>query len=218
LSIDSLVDILRDVSEISVKPKSAWHPTADSFARFLAFLDNGKDTNGESYLEMQRRLVGYFTRKGCVTPEELADETLNRVSRRLDEEGSIEVDAPAHYCYITARFVFLEHLRATQTSNVTVDEARSAVDRRGYYSSEEYESERKEKMLECLDECASRLAKGNRDLIFKYYFGNARAKIRNRSSMAHELGISVNALSIKAYRIRRTLEACVGKCAGEGVK
>ncbi len=206
------------MAEISVKQasKTAWRPTADSFRRFLAFLDNGIESNGGSYIEMQRRLSGYFARKGCVAPEELADETLNRVSRRLDEEGSIDIDTPAHYCYITARFVFLEQVRAAGKSNVPVDEARLTIDRQAQQStSGTDELEKKEKMLECLDECTSKLETRNRDLILGYYFGNERVKIRNRASMAEKLGVSINALSIRACRIRRTLESCVGKCAEE---
>lgn len=205
------------MAEISVKQasKSSWSPTADSFRRFLVFLDNGTESNGASYIEMQRRLVGYFARKGCAAPEELADETLNRVLRRLDEEGSIDVDTPAHYCYITARFVFLEQTRSVRLNNV--DEV--TIDRRARLNTTDTdELQKKEKMLECLDECTSKLDDRNRDLILGYYFGNERVKIRNRASMAENLGISLNALSIRACRIRRTLESCVGKCAATEMK
>jgi hypothetical protein len=54
---------------------------------------------------MRRRLVQYFDRKNCLRPDELADETLNRVARRLEEKGGITDTPPARYCYILARFV-----------------------------------------------------------------------------------------------------------------
>src|SRR6202021_4073757 len=60
---------------------------------------------------MARRVVCYFGHKQCVAADDLADETLNRVVRRLEEEGTITDATPAHYCYIVAKFVFLEHLR-----------------------------------------------------------------------------------------------------------
>ena len=60
---------------------------------------------------MRGRLVAYFDRKNCPVPDELADETLNRVARRIEEKGVTEADAPARYCYIVARFVFMEQLR-----------------------------------------------------------------------------------------------------------
>ncbi len=209
------------MAEISVKQtsKPTWRPTAASFRRFLAFLDNGIESNGGSYIEMQRRLTGYFARKGCAAPVELADETLNRVSRRLDEEGSIDVDTPAHYCYITARFVSLEQMRAVRMTNVAIDEGKLTIDRHEHLNTSDTEvREKKEEMLKCLDKCMSKLDERNRDLILGYYFGNEGVKIRNRSSMAERLAISLNALSIRACRIRRTLESCVGKCAGPVMK
>src|SRR5215467_6390514 len=88
-----------------------WSLSQDAFTKLLNWLDEGNDSKGERYLEIRRRLVQYFARKNCLSPDELADETLNRVARRLTEEGAIESDTPAHYCYIVARFVFLEQLR-----------------------------------------------------------------------------------------------------------
>jgi len=189
-----------------------WQQTPDSFKNFLAWLDNGQDSEGRSYLEVRRRLVGYFDRKGCLSPDELADETLVRVSRRLEEEGSIESDTPAHFCYITARYVFLESLRKSPEMTVPLDErtweAAAAVN-----EPVDEVSNSKEVMLICLESCTSKLDISSRELIFAYYFGQAREKIDNRRSMAVKLGVSVNALAIKACRIRTKLEACVGKCA-----
>ena len=45
---------------------------------------------------MRRRLVRYFERKQCLDADALADDTLNRVSRRLEEEGAITDASPAH--------------------------------------------------------------------------------------------------------------------------
>jgi DNA-directed RNA polymerase specialized sigma24 family protein len=162
---------------------------------------------------MRKRLVAYFERKKCSSPDELADETLTRVSRRLDEEGSIECESPAHYCYITARYIFLESLRRPQEVPLLADETRSGVRVSSDISTRD-EAEKNEVMLTCLESCTSKLEESSRDLIYGYYFGKAREKIDNRRSIAKRLGISVNALAIKACRIRTKLEACVGQCAG----
>jgi hypothetical protein len=45
------------------KPKQDWVPTEPAFRRFLEWLDEGQDSNGERYLEMRRRLVRYFDHK-----------------------------------------------------------------------------------------------------------------------------------------------------------
>ena len=91
--------------------KSDWVLTQNAFRQLLDWLDEGLNSDGSRYLEIRRRLVLYFDRKNCLTPDELADETLNRVARRIEEEGGISTDTPAHYCYIVARFVLLEDLR-----------------------------------------------------------------------------------------------------------
>ena len=91
--------------------QSDWPLAASAFQRFLSWLDQGVDSGGETYLEMRRRLVFYFDRKNCLSPDDLADETLRRVARRLEEEGEITGKSPAHYCYIVASFLFLEYQR-----------------------------------------------------------------------------------------------------------
>ena len=180
-----------------------------TFRRLLAWLDQGVDTNGQSYLAIRERLLGYFDRKNCLKADELADETLNRVARRLDEEGgNIETETPAKYCYIVARFVFMEYLRANDKETAALD----SVGRQPNAMSNE-DRDRKEKMLECLDHCAAKLESSQRDLIFGYYVGEQRVKIENRRSLAQTLGITVNALSIRASRIRDKLESCVKGCA-----
>lgn len=192
--------------------KKNWSMTAGAFQRLLEWLDEGTDSEGQNFLEMRRRLVAFFDRKNCLNADELADETLNRVARRLEEEGKIESETPAKYCYITARFVFMESLREKEKANVPLDDV---LQREGQHltTDESDEKERKEKMLDCLEHCTEKLEPANREIIIRYYFGEERVKIENRRALAASLNISVNALSIRACRIRDKLENCVGKCA-----
>ncbi len=194
--------------------KKNWAMTAGAFHRLLEWLDEGRDSDGQNFLEMRRRLVAFFDRKNCRNADELADETLNRVARRLEEEGKIESEAPAKYCYITARFVFMESLRAREKGAVPLDDV--LQDERWLPATgKTEEKERREKMLECLEHCTDKLEAANREIIIRYYFGEERVKIENRRALAASLDISINALSIRACRIRDKLESCVGKCAEE---
>lgn len=193
--------------------KRQWQLTHSAFHRMLEWLDDGSESGGQRYLEVRRRLVVYFDRKNCAVPDDLADETLNRVARRLEEEGAITSDAPAHYCYIVARFVFLEHLRK-QEREVSLDDSppgRAPASIVGPPDSSGADSET-ERRAQCLERCAGQLGADQRELIIRYYTGEQRAKLENRKAMAAELGISANALSIRAYRIRDKLEACVRRC------
>jgi DNA-directed RNA polymerase specialized sigma24 family protein len=179
----------------------------------LAWLDEGGGSGGEAYLQMRRRLVLYFQRKRCLTPDDLADETLNRVTRRLEEEGSITDAPPARYCYIVARFVLLEHLRDPEVRrirDVDVDEqVRDPA--AGAGSGEPAHDER---LLECLDRCLSALPPDDRALILDYYRHEPRARIERRRHLAASLQLTANALAIRACRLRDRLQRCVLACRG----
>lgn len=195
--------------------KKDWTLNPNAFRRLLDWLDEGADSEGQQYLEMRWRLVSYFDRKNCLTPGELADEALNRVARRLEEEGKIESETPAKYCYIVARFVFMEYLRAAQKENVPLDDVLRQPQSVNLAAPEpNNEKELKEVMLNCLEQCTGKLEPASRDIIIRYYFGEERVKIENRRALAESLQISMNALTIRACRIRDKLENCVGKCVG----
>ena len=191
--------------------KKKWSVNSDAFRQLLDWLDEGADSDGQNYLEMRRRLVNFFDRKNCSTPENLADETLNRVARRLAETGKIESETPAKFCYITARFVFLESLRDAEKNHISLEQA--TIEPKAVNIDFEAR-ELKEKMLDCLEQCTAQLENISREIITSYYFGEERVKIENRRALAEKFGISANALSIRACRIRDKLETCVKKCAG----
>jgi DNA-directed RNA polymerase specialized sigma24 family protein len=200
-----------DETAAKVMQKKHWELTQHAFDRLLVWFDEGTDSGGQKYLEMRVRLTRYFDRKHCKSPDELADETLNRVARRLMEEGSLSDTTPAKYCYTMAKYVFLEHLREEGREHRKLSELHATVK-----SSENLvtraEQAKKEMRLECLDRCTQKLDPAIRELIFQYYSGEQRVKIENRKALAARLGISVNALSIRACRIREKLEDCVREC------
>jgi DNA-directed RNA polymerase specialized sigma24 family protein len=194
-----------------IKLKKDWSLNPGALDRLLNWLDGGAGCEGEKYLEMRRRLVRYFEHKSSPTPDELADETLNRVARRLEEEGTIETDVPAKYCYIVARMVFLESLRTHARDQAM----RSEIRENPRFAEEDQTSRQlEERTLECLQQCARKMDSANRKLIFGYYVGKERVKIDNRRALAETMGLTVNALSIRACRIREKLELCVRQCVG----
>jgi DNA-directed RNA polymerase specialized sigma24 family protein len=208
---------MSEITSQRVGRTRGWVLTSEAFRRLLDWLDGGASSDGLKYLEMRRRLVAYFDRKNCPTPDELADETLNRVARRLEEEGAIETDAPARYCYIVARFVFMEHLRETRRGDALANDLRQRARADGLAAAEADDArEVKERRLNCLEQCLNKLEAAGREVIARYYVGTARVKIEHRRALAEELGVTMNALSIRACRIRDRLEACVRECVGAG--
>jgi DNA-directed RNA polymerase specialized sigma24 family protein len=195
--------------------KKDWVLNQNAFQHFLKWLDEGADSAGERYLEIRQRLVFYFDRRNCASPDELADETLNRVARRLQEEGAITDASPAHYCYIVAKFVFLEAIRAPESRNASVDDlspSAQAASKLAVPATPAAEQVAKEQHLNCLDACLRKLQTADQELILEYYQGEQHTKIANRSQLAERLGLTANALTIRACRIRTKLELCVNTC------
>jgi len=196
--------------------KKDWTLNPEAFRQFLSWLDEGVDSRGECYLEMRRRLVRYFDRRNCSSPDDLADETLNRVARKLEEKGEIVGATPAHYCYIVAKFVFLEFLRRVESNQKSLDHPKEygqAMAGLAVPSRPDEDAAAKEKLFECLEKCLGKLQPEERELILGYYRGEQRAKIERRSELAARSGLTMNALSIRACRIRSKLELCVSTCA-----
>jgi RNA polymerase sigma factor (sigma-70 family) len=185
--------------------KTAWVLNQNAFKHLLNWLDEDADSGGQRYVEIRCRLVLYFDRKNCSSLDELADETLNRVARRLEEEREITGSTPAQYCFIVARYVFLESLRGRHHEEPLQESLTAPPD-----SHEEREQE--QRRSDCLDHCLQTLDPEERNIILGYYQGERRTKIQNRKAMAVKLEVSINALSIRACRIRSKLEKCLQKC------
>ncbi len=208
-------DTLAELVGPQIRSKKDWALRQSAFRGLLDWLDEGGNSEGEKYLEMRRRLVCYFDRKNCLSPDELADETLNRVARRIEEEGAITDTPPARYCYIVAKFVFLEYLRRAEHKQVSFDElsaSRDSAQRLSAISNDDDTRSQKEKLLDCLERCLQHLEPGAADLICEYYHGGQGTKIASRRTLASRIGVTMNALSIRACRIRDKLEACISKC------
>jgi DNA-directed RNA polymerase specialized sigma24 family protein len=139
-----------------------------------------------------------------------------RVAQKLQEKGEITELSPAHYCYVTAKFVFLEYLRhakhdraglvdfsaSGQSGSDSVVGAPAPVDG----------SDDQEQLLSCLDRCLNKLSASDSELILEYYQGEKHEKIERRHELGIRLGLSANALSIRACRIRAKVEQCVKDC------
>jgi DNA-directed RNA polymerase specialized sigma24 family protein len=184
-----------------------WSLTPIALNRLLAWLDEGVESCGTRYLEMHRRLVSYFDRRNRVAADELADETLKRVARKLEDTRGGVAMPPAQYCYIIAKYVLLEDVRRERRTT-PFDEARPAIEAAPGAGSLHDDAAGHEERLDCLDRCLGTLAADERRLIVEYY-RHTGSRIEHRHRMAMRRGISDNALRIRAHRIRERLTCCV---------
>ena len=182
--------------------------TEMAFARLLRWLDDGEDSHGARYMEMRDRLVAYFERRGRTGADALVDDTFNRIGRTLERSGCIAIRPPARYCFIVARFVFLEDVRRERRS-VPFDDGRGDLEPDTDVAERSATIAEREHRLTCLERCLARLPPEQRELVIEYYRGAKRQRIDARRELAARLGISMNALSIRMSRLRDRLEVCM---------
>lgn len=186
-----------------------------AFTRLLEWLDDGVDSQGGKYLEMRRRLVAYFDRRDRRCPDELADETLNRVSKTLERDGAIATTPQARYCYAVARFVMLEDVRKERvglSQRPRYTDAEVWHERSAPLAAPDERAASEEERLECLDRCLEAWDPEERALIVEYYRDEGRQKIARRRDLARRLGITMNALGLRASRIRARLQQQMERC------
>ena len=188
--------------------------TKFAFGRLLEWLDDGRRSDGETYLEMRRRLVLYFDRRNRPAADDLADETFNRIARTLDQSGTIATRPPARYCYVVARFVLLEDIRRERRYTSLDEPRRHDITRLRTIGSGEPDEIAmiREHRLDCLDPCLQQLRPDQRELAVEYFRDSGRQRIDRRRGLAQQLGITMNALGIRACRIRDSLMTCVETC------
>ncbi len=180
--------------------KKEWSLTQEYFDALLLWLDPNREQAGQKYEKIRLRLIKIFTCRGCFEPEDLADETINRVAKRLkDIADEFEGDSSLYF-YGVASKVYLEYVRKKPAPS-------PPPPRR--------DSDEVEREYRCLERCMERLTSDNRQLVLQYYQEEKRAKIDHRKRLAESLGIALNALRIRAHRIRLTLLECVQQCLQE---
>jgi DNA-directed RNA polymerase specialized sigma24 family protein len=185
--------------------------TPIGFTRLLEWLATGAASPGDQYVEVRRRLVAYFERRNRPAAEDLADETLSRIGRTLEQGGVIRTKPPIRYGYVVAKFVLLEDLRR-QRRSVEFDEGRTASISDADFAGVDDSRAGRERRLECLDRCLRALPADQRELVVEYYREAHPHRIDHRRRMAERLGITKNALAVRAFRIREALMACVESC------
>jgi DNA-directed RNA polymerase specialized sigma24 family protein len=184
--------------------RQRWTLTQEAFDKLLLSFGDDRDSGGKKYLEIRSNLTRFFEWRGCPFPEDHADETINRIAKRV-YEGE-EIQNPAGYAMGVARLLVLEILKGRQREQVALNEITTGT-------SEAYEAtDDGEDRIECLRHCLSGLSTENRQLITDYYEGEKGDKIQNRKKLVEKLGIPVNTLRMRALRLRDRLQVCVEDC------
>ena len=66
--------------------------------------------------------------------------------------------------------------------------------------------------LSCLSRCVNKLPPEQRRALLRYHEGQARSRIVARQELAAALGIPLQALRLRMFRVREALERCILDC------
>lgn len=190
--------------------KGAGVLTQQAFDKLLNRFSTNREAAGIEYETTRRKLVRFFLSRSVDLADVYADETINRVARRIDEGQNI--DNLRGYFYGVAQMVFKEIYKDKERAAVAIDDA--PVQRLAQKAVEPNDPDLR---LLCFDRCLESLAPESRQLILEYYEEEGRAKIVRRQQLADRLRIPLNALRIRAHRIRVGLEECIQSCLQEYV-
>ena len=152
--------------------RAAWSLTQEAFDKLLSCFASDREKAALEYEITRRKLIRFFQSRMVAAAEEHADETINRVARRINEGQHI--DNLMNYFYGVARLVFLESLKERERAPVPLDDAPQGL------SQKAPEKEEPDAMLICFDRCMDTLPPESRQLIIDYYQEERRAKIRLR--------------------------------------
>jgi len=189
--------------------KKDWTLTKEAFERLLSSLDARRDRAGEKYESVRRKLTEFFEARGSLSPADHADETINRVARKLEEGENVQ--DLSRYFYGVARLLLKETLRARENEPIELD----LVSTPAIAADEDEQNQRRqeeEQRLKCFEICLGKLPTADRVLIIEYYREERGIKIEQRKQQAEALNLSLNALRLRACRIRAGLGDCINSC------
>ncbi|HYK03159.1 MAG TPA: hypothetical protein VE974_15475 [Thermoanaerobaculia bacterium] len=176
--------------------------------QLLSALDPDRDFAGTRYRELHHRLTGFFAWQNNARPEDRADEVMDRVMRKLD--GGERINSVPAFAFGVARLLLSEARKQVEREIVAHAQL---LRMSGEAVAHEAQTDGDAVEELCFDDCLALLTPANRKLIIAYHTGEGGAKIEARRGLAAGLGTDLNALRVRAHRIRVQLEACAQECA-----
>ena len=171
-----------------------------NFDLMLTWLSPNRELAAKKYESIRRRVIEILASRGCYEADDWADIVIDRVVSKVDKVMVGFEGDPSFYFFGVTKKVFFEYLEYLKKKPAT------------YVLPPPPPPEKLELEHACLESCSSRLSVEDRELIQKYYCHTGREKIDNRKEMAKKLGIGLNALRIRAHRIRIALRRCIDNC------
>ncbi len=171
------------------------------YERLLEWLSPDRRDAEAKFQRIRSDLIRIVASRGCPVPEDLADEAIARVAQKVSTIADGWVGDPGLYFHAVVRNVHREYVRRRKPSSLDHEPRASGI-----------VDETAEENSRCLDKCLQTISETDQALILDYYSRDRSDKIARRRAMAAQIGIGLNALRIRAYRIRQQLFQCVTGC------
>lgn len=167
--------------------------TRDAWDRFLRALAPEPSLAASRYERLRNRLIALYRWRGLPCPEDLADETFDRVALRLGRGSIVEAEVGAHLYGVARRIVWAASRRRREQplDPAAAPEISAASD----------PDDPLTRLCQCLDE----LPRAERHTLLAYEAPLRRDRVRRRRELAAELGIPMNALRVRVHRLRARL-------------
>jgi RNA polymerase sigma factor (sigma-70 family) len=157
---------------------------------FLLLFDPDPARAEEKLAALFGRLVKFFEWRNCVSPEDLAQETLARGLAKVSEGAEIYSADPVSYFFGIAKNIVREDRRPRRyESSVCLDDLPGVA-------SPEFNRVDAEIQL---NQCLSRLPESDRELLVRFH-------TEDHQSVCAHLRLTANALRVRVHRARKKLE------------
>lgn len=204
----SVVSILHgSVAAAAPETRKRWSLNRPAFDALLSALDADRGRASSKYTALHERLIRFFQWNNIEEADSLADETLDRLARRIaaDQSGTQgatdAVKEPEKFAAGIARLLLHEYWRQKQRQEMAMQSIKQQE-----WTTDTQAAQETEQLAAVLDQCLRALPPIQRELIEKYYGTDGRNQIESRKQLAEQHNISLNALRNRAMRIRAELE------------
>ncbi|MBZ5521189.1 MAG: hypothetical protein LAP21_02915 [Acidobacteriia bacterium] len=179
--------------------------SSSGFDNLLLYLDQDRERAGAKYEELRHKLMRFFISRRCMPEDELADQTLDRVARKLENS---QVQNLAAFVWGVAKIVVLEFRRRPQ--EVSMEDLQPG-DQLKTEHAERYIITREEtrRQEEYLWKCIRELSPSDQRVLLGYDY-RARGR-EDKRQLAKRFGYSEQGLRTRAHRVRRKFEMSVLK-------
>src|SRR5438874_2289501 len=160
----------------------AENPNRESFDMLLAWLDPDREKAWMKYETIRKAVIQIFTWRGCRNADELADETDDRVIKKLPEliKKGYSGDK-ALYFYRVAYNIIHEHFRReARHADLPVSNLADKLNP---------DDEESKLVRSCLERCLQQLSEENQELFLSYHQYDKRTKIKDRKELAERMGL-----------------------------